>query len=98
MEGKKVDNLCAFKNMWDDQSFSLPRSPLLSYDAVISPADSVVSTVNDNFSSCARPMLTKDIVAEDFNCNTSPCGGVRLPDESLECIWHDADEFVGGEE
>ena len=83
--------------MCDGQSFSLPRSSRLSYNTVESPADSVVITHNDNFSSCARPTLTKDIVAEDFNCITSPCGGVQLPDESSEYFWHDADEFVGGE-
>ena len=42
--------------------------------------------------------MTKVIDAESFNHTTSMCGRGRLEDESREYLWHDADEYVGGEE
>ena len=34
---------------------------------------------------------------ESFNPTTSTFDGERLVDESMESIWHDVDEHVGGE-
>ena len=61
----------------------------------MSPADSVVRSLRDKFSS--RSSTTVVIDAESFINTTSQRGGVRFVDEGLDSIWHDVDEFVGGE-
>ena len=98
LEGKEVDDLCAFKNTHANDSFVHPHSPFPFYDAVISSLASAVRSRSDNFSSRARRTMTKVIDAENFINTTAPRGEERLPDESSESTWHDTDEFVGGEE
>ena len=59
----------------------------------------VVGTHTDNFNSGAAGSTTTTVFdVENVNPTTSTCGKERLQDQSRESIWHDADEYVGGEE